>query len=63
MYVDARQFNFIGMPTPLAFALTKLPPGRKVEFDDNLASLVSLKTYTVEQLGELANGLTRLLQN
>ena len=62
LYVDSEQFTF-GVPSSRAFALTRLPNGRKVRLGGDLAILAGHKDYSTQQLGMLVAGLSAALKS
>ena len=62
MRVDADEFNYLGLPGPLGFALVRLPPGKAVAMEGPLATLASRKEYTTEQLRQLIAALNAALR-
>lgn len=62
MRVDADEFNYLGLPGRLGFALVRLPPGKAVAMEGPLAPLASRKEYTTEQLRQLIAALNAALR-
>ena len=62
LYVDSELFTF-GVPSSRAFALTRLPNGRKVQLQGDLATLAGQKEYSTQQLGMLVAGLSAALKS
>lgn len=58
--VKANKF-FLGVPTPDAFALVRLPQGTPIKVDDKLAELASNKQYDTRSLGQLVADLNSAL--
>jgi hypothetical protein len=61
MNVDGNQFNFLGMPTPEAFALVKIPQGKAYKFTPALESAAGYKTLSKDQYTELLKGMATAL--
>ena len=57
IHVDEDHFNFFGVPGELAFALEDLPPGTDINWSGPTARLAGRKSFSGQQLNELATAL------
>ncbi|MCS7469135.1 hypothetical protein NZK35_20985 [Stieleria sp. ICT_E10.1] len=62
IHVDANEFNFLGVPGELAFALEDLPPGIDVAWTKRAARLAGKKAFTTTELRELADALREAME-
>lgn len=62
IHVDADEFNFLGVPGALAFALEDLPPGIDVAWTKRAARLAGKKAFTETELRELADALREAME-
>ncbi|MEM6470141.1 MAG: hypothetical protein AAF802_11350 [Planctomycetota bacterium] len=58
IHIDGNEFNFIGVPSELAFALEDLPPGIDLQWDSELAKLAKKTRYASDEATKLAILLT-----
>ncbi|MEM6778427.1 MAG: pyruvate kinase [Planctomycetota bacterium] len=63
MHVDGNEFNFLGVPTPKAFALVRVPPGKPFAMSDEMQSLAATDRYSSESYGKFIHGFTRSLSS
>ena len=61
LHVDADEL-VLGIPTPSAFALAQLPPGKRFAIDDDLAIAASRNRYTDSQIERLASLLNAAIR-
>ncbi len=62
IHVDADEFNFLGVPGELAFALEDLPPGIDVAWTKRAARLAGKKAFTETELRELSDALREAME-
>ncbi|QEF97727.1 hypothetical protein Mal15_17700 [Stieleria maiorica] len=62
IHVDADEFNLLGVPGELAFALEDLPPGIDVAWTKRAARLAGKKTFSLPELRELSDALREAME-
>ncbi|MCD0461316.1 hypothetical protein [Roseiconus lacunae] len=63
IFVDAGEFNFLGVPSEAAFGLVDLPPGRDIRWSKEAAMLAGSFSYSHTELNKLSIHLAALLKN
>jgi hypothetical protein len=62
IHIDKTQFT-LGIPSPLAFAMEKMPPGREIPWTADLLPLAALDQYRLDDIRELMSAFNRANQN
>lgn len=62
MRVDKTQFNFLGIPGPLAFALTALPPGKHINLSPTIEPIATRRSYSEAEFSQLVRALNDVFQ-
>jgi hypothetical protein len=62
MRVDETQFNLFGIPGDLAFALTALPPGKRIGLSPDIEPIATRRSYSEAEFSQLVRGLNALFQ-
>ncbi len=60
IHVDRQEFTF-GIPGERAFALTELPPGKAIPWNDETRALSALTNYSMDELRQWTTGLNLAL--
>lgn len=63
MNVKKDKFNFLGIPSPDAFALVQIPQGTAFEMSDEMKSLAAETDYTPETFARLTAAVAKTLQS
>ncbi|MEM6365006.1 MAG: pyruvate kinase, partial [Planctomycetota bacterium] len=63
MHVDGEQFNFLGIPSPTAFALVQMPQGQAFPVTEAMRPLAGKPTYDPESYAKLVNAITAALSS
>lgn len=61
IHIDKTQFT-LGIPSPLAFAMEKMPPGREIPWTAELLPLAALDQYSLEDIRGLMSAFNRANQ-
>lgn len=63
IHVDGREFNLLGIPSEMAFAIEDLPPGKPIPWTDEARLLASQPSYDADGLRSLSAALNTMLQS
>lgn len=61
MHVDGDEFNFLGVPTPKAFALMEIPQGQPYAMSEAMQSLATATQYDAKTYSDLVVAFTQSL--
>lgn len=61
IHVDEDEFNFLGVPGELAFALEDLPPGLEIAWTKRAARFAGRTRFTQTQIDELSDALNQAM--